>query len=283
MSTTSARSRWTDWPSKLDWYIDDHPLDLGQLRSIVLKAAEEMQAAKICDSVLVEHGAASGAVQGKLFEIALVETLKDYDDAWKRGEGHEKDIIYTEDERFSLEVKTSGQLTDRIYGNRSYTKNDEEDSDKSKCGYYLTVNFSHSSNVLPATHEPFLIRFGWIDWRDWNGQEAASGQCSTLPVNVYEKKLKVVEGEYMRNAPLELVNGVGEKTLDEISGFLDEHNVVTVADFITAYDGQEFPPQRARKVYKKCLNYPENTIAMDQDSIELFTGVGQTRIHDFIR
>ncbi len=49
-----------------------------------------------------------------------------------------------------------------------------------KSGYYLAVNFekfSRTSQVNPGIN---LVRFGWLDLEDWQGQRAATGQQARL-------------------------------------------------------------------------------------------------------
>ncbi len=97
----------------------------------------------------------------------------------------DKDIVYAPNDLFSIEIKTSSSARN-IYGNRSYAQ-DPESSKKKKTGYYLAINFEKfSNNKRPKIK---LIRFGWIDHSDWQGQRSATGQQARLSPEVETGKL----------------------------------------------------------------------------------------------
>ena len=109
---------------------------------------------------------------------------------WRRAvTSAEKDLVYVPDQRFSVELKTSGQRGNKIFGNRSVGQKlaDPTRSKKEKSGYFMTANFTGRTLRL--------LRFGWIDEADWLSQLAPTGQMSGLPTNVYAGKLMVIPGE----------------------------------------------------------------------------------------
>lgn len=88
----------------------------------------------------------------------------------------EKDLVYIPDISYSMEIKTSSH-PNQIFGNRSYAQ-PTDNPKKEKSGYYLAVNFEKFSGKTRP--EVRLIRFGWLDYTDWVGQEAATGQQAHL-------------------------------------------------------------------------------------------------------
>ncbi|MBS5531714.1 ScaI family restriction endonuclease [bacterium] len=106
---------------------------------------------------------------------------------WRRDKsGDEKDIVCVANNNFSIEIKTSSNKT-RIFANRSYAQ-DTTDAKKSKTGYYLAVNFENTTEK----HQIRLIRFGWIDAKDWQGQASQSGQQAHLEAELEHLKLKTI-------------------------------------------------------------------------------------------
>ena len=146
-------------------------------------------------------------VIGYFFEVLFARELGlRFPGEWRGNEsGDEKDLVHS-DGRLSVEIKSSGQLGDRVYGNRSYGQEvqNQDQLKKEKSGYYITVNFYERTLTL--------VRFGWIDATDWKPQVSPTGQMAGLPDAVYVHKLFPIPGEYQLDAPVELLAGVGEKT-----------------------------------------------------------------------
>ncbi|XZO04092.1 MAG: ScaI family restriction endonuclease [Microcoleus sp.] len=67
----------------------------------------------------------------------------------------------------------------------------QEIYDKDKSGYYLVVNFQKFNPKIEGvqTLNINLVRFGWIDREDWQGQTAATGQQAKLSPDVERYKL----------------------------------------------------------------------------------------------
>lgn len=164
------------------------------------------------------------SVVGYFFEVIFAKELeKRFPGIW-RGcqQGEEKDLVYVPDRRWSVEIKTSGQLGTKVFGNRSYGQKTENQQlvKKEKSGFYITVNFFR--------HTLTLIRFGWIDATDWKAQASATGQMAGLPDEVYQHKLIPIGGDYRLLAPVQLVSGIGEKTAET----LEVLGVKTVGDLL---------------------------------------------------
>jgi hypothetical protein len=165
-------------------------------------------------------------VVGYFFEVLFARELQNrYPEDWRGNEsGEEKDLVYLKDPALSVEVKTSGQLGDRVYGNRSYGQvaEDVELVKKEKSGYYITANFYQRTLTL--------LRVGWIDAGDWKPQSSPTGQMAGLPDSVYQHKLVVIPGEYRLEGPVELLKGVGPKTAQKFQA-LDIRTIRELLDF----------------------------------------------------
>jgi hypothetical protein len=146
-------------------------------------------------------------VVGYFFEVLLARELQGRDSRWRGSQStDEKDLVYLPDPSFSVEIKTSGQVGFKVYGNRSYGQKTASNLlvKKEKSGFYITVNFF--GQVLT------LIRFGWIDADDWNPQQAPTGQMAGLKQEVYDYKLLPIPGSYRQETPVLLLDGVGPTT-----------------------------------------------------------------------
>lgn len=182
-----------NWGAQTRSLIDEHPLDMNEIVEIVLGAWKS-----IFDSAFGTNGYRIGVdifpkpqVMGFLLhELVALELAARHPDKW-RGEktGDDKDLVYLPDARFSVEIKTSSDKA-HIYGNRSYAQ-DASSTKKSKTGYYLAINFDKFSKANPRPSVT-MIRFGWIDHADWQGQAAATGQQARLDPAVEGAKLVVL-------------------------------------------------------------------------------------------
>lgn len=157
----------------------------------------------------------------KLFAKELAVRLPG---AWRGGVGSEKDLHCLTDEMMSVEMKASGQLGYKIYGNRSYGQvlENADAAKKDKSGFYITVNFYGRTLTL--------LRFGWIDSTDWQAQKSPTGQMAGLSPQVYQHKLLQIGGPYILKGPVQLVDGVGAKAAEELSA----GGVNTIDDLIRA-------------------------------------------------
>ncbi len=124
-----------------------------------------------------------------LHELIPLELSARYPGIWRGEEsGSDKDLVYVPNDNYSVEIKTSSDKA-HIFGNRSYAQ--EGAAKKSKTGYYLAVNFEKAKKDS-AQPKIKIIRFGWIDHADWQGQAAATGQQARLGSEIEDKKLKIL-------------------------------------------------------------------------------------------
>lgn len=181
------------WKAITAQLIQEHPLDKQELVDTVLSAWNN-----IFQSAIGQHGFKIGAqifpnpqIMGFLLhELIPLELETNRPQEW-RGEKTEddKDIECIADDRYSIELKTSSSRK-RIYGNRSYAQKPAQGK-KGKDGFYLTVNFEKFDK---NTTDPqiLLVRFGWLDYTDWIGQKAATGQQAKLSPETYDNKFQIL-------------------------------------------------------------------------------------------
>jgi hypothetical protein len=186
----------SDWQSKTRELIQQHPLDSDEIYEVVLQVWKE-----IFESNLTSRGYRIGVdlfprpqIMGFfLHELIPLEFSNRYPEIWRREENEsEKDLVYLPDDYFSIEIKTSSSKYN-TYGNRSYAQQSTtgRKTKKDKSGYYLVVNFQKFEKNKPGHDIPKinLVRFGWIDFSDWQGQAAATGQQARLNRDVEKYKL----------------------------------------------------------------------------------------------
>lgn len=179
-----------DWEPKTLELIEEHPLDANEIYSIVLHVWDDILKSGIGSKPfkIGQDLFPRPQIMGYfLHELIPLELEYRYPELWRREQtSTEKDIVYMPDPKYSVEIKTSSSLRN-IYGNRSYAQKTDIHK-KSKSGYYLAINFEKFSpnKSLPKVS---LVRFGWIDYEDWQGQVAASGQQSRLSPEVEKYKL----------------------------------------------------------------------------------------------
>lgn len=245
-----------EWRDIRDELIKSHPLSTEDVKNLVLESFDNLLETRVgspSDGLkLFQDIELSSQVQSDFLETILARNLIENDDSWRHGSEAEKDFIYTEDPFFSTELKASGQEgVTEVFGNRSYAQKVEtENAKKSKTGFYITVNFYRESI--------YLIRFGWIDFSDWTGQSAASGQAATLSDEAYMYKLKTINGSYRLDAPVTVLSGVGPGTKEEILQYLDMKDNVSVREFIEGYESsEEEVSNRVRKAYETAKEYEE--------------------------
>lgn len=174
-------------------------------------------------------------IVGDFFESVLALRLSQVG-TWRRGSSKEKDLIFTGNDtgESDFEIKTSGQVTGRIYGNRSYAQPGEDgtvdsQSRKKRSGYYLCVNFWEQSI--------YQVRVGWLDAEDWEPQKSPTGQMAGLKDYVYKFKLLLVPGNYFLSTPIRVLDGLGETTCAE----LDNACLKTVEDILKAIPNWHIP------------------------------------------
>ena len=170
-------SEWLEITNKL---IEEFPLSSEVLVSIIESAWEDLYNSSFGNSGLkigqdiFLPAQATGVILEKLIAVHLAKQYSE----WRGGKTkQEKDIVYTINDRYSFEIKTSSSKSG-LYGNRS-TGHRSDNRTKYRTGYYLVINYK-----LPKeddlSYQLWKIRFGWIDDEDWIGQKEASGQQASI-------------------------------------------------------------------------------------------------------
>lgn len=204
-----------NWHEISERLISEHPLDRNEIKKIALLCWERLWQTTIGSgeaSIPITELNVPASVVGYLFEKLFAKELNRRYPAWRAGTAKdEKDLVYGPDEPKSVEIKTSGQLGTKVYGNRSYGQEGDmpERSKKEKSGYYITINFYERTLNL--------IRFGWIDFDDWVPQSSETGQAASLKTDVYEYKLKEIAGDYRLEAKVSILNGIGATRAEKLA------------------------------------------------------------------
>jgi hypothetical protein len=180
----------TKWLEVTKRLVKNHPLEPDEIVEVVLSTWESIFKSKMgtkgfrFGKEIIPKPQIMGFL---LHELIPLELSARYPKMW-RGEkdSADKDIVYIPDEYYSIEVKTSSN-PNHIYGNRSYAQATSRGR-KAKSGFYLAINFEKFSKII-ARPTIRLVRFGWLDSKDWVGQKAATGQQSRLPPEVENNKL----------------------------------------------------------------------------------------------
>lgn len=200
-----------EWLGITSTLVKKHPLGLVEIRDITIASWDELWRTKIGSgksAFALQDMCLPATVVGHFFEKLFLRNLASkYPEHWRGPrEKSSKDIVYIPNNEFSIEMKCSGQLGLKVFGNRSYGQQvvDPAGTAKSKSGYYITVNF-YETNLT-------LVRFGWIDHADWQAQKAQTGQMAGLSEKVYKNKLVNIHGDYQLRAPIQLLPRVGKKT-----------------------------------------------------------------------
>lgn len=238
------------WQAVTDRLIEEHPLDLQTILETALVSWRRLWATTVGDgedgfklSELSPPATVIGYFFEKLFSKELANRLPD---SWVGGVGSQKDLHCITDESMSVEMKSSGQIGYKVYGNRSYGQAVEntDAAKKDKSGYYITINFC--GDVLT------LLRFGWIDGDDWQAQRSQTGQMAGLGENVYKHKLVTIKGEYMLAGPVQLVNGVGAGAAQALA----ENGIRTIFDLLKTQE-EDLPPKLRRHLLTAKSQYAD--------------------------
>lgn len=99
----------------------------------------------------------------------------------------EKDIHNITNPSLGIEIKASSHK-DKIFANRSYAQPSSDSETKDKNGYYLAINFEKFSKKIRKP-KITLIRFGYLEHKDWVAQKASTGQQAHLTPQAYASKL----------------------------------------------------------------------------------------------
>jgi len=236
------------WSTKTQELIERHPLDLDTIRDTAIKCWGTLWQTNVGageTAIPLSSIEVPATVTGYFFEKLFARELeRKYPNLWKGGRSKsEKDFVCLSNNSFSIEMKSSGQLGTKIFGNRSYgqqTLDGSQIAKEEKSGYYITVNFYRQTLTL--------LRFGWIDFEDWKPQGSQTGQAATLPSHVYELKLIEISGAYKLAAPVGVLSGVGP---GKVASFANE-GIETVGHLLK-YRGSNTTVTKFRSVAKEYL------------------------------
>jgi hypothetical protein len=216
-----------DWPKITKKLLAHHPLTTNVILDVATQAWGCLWNTRVgVGKTAVEFNQLEvpATVVGYFFEVLFANELeRRFPGIWRRcKKGDDKDLVYAPDPRLSVEIKTSGQLGLKVYGNRSYGQKVQNQLllKKEKSGFYITINFYKQTLML--------VRFGWIDADDWKPQASPTGQMAGLPGDVYQLKLIPIAGNYRLLAPVEIVPGIGSKTAVELASL----GIETVGDLL---------------------------------------------------
>ncbi|MGK7905294.1 MAG: ScaI family restriction endonuclease [Hormoscilla sp.] len=183
------------WSAKTRELIEQHPLNPEEIYKLIIRIWDEIFESNItsaCYRIGVDLFPRPQIMGLFLHELIPLEFARRYPGIWRGQENEEeKDIVYIPNQKFSLELKTSSSKRS-TYGNRSYAQKSTTSGKgkKDKSGYYLVVNFEKFDKQKKSQRPAItLVRFGWIDWSDWQGQVAATGQQARLSLDVERYKL----------------------------------------------------------------------------------------------
>lgn len=185
-----AINKWLEITNNL---IKEHPLNTKEIVDVVLvswDAIFKSQFGKKGFKIGIDIFPKPQIMGFLLHELIPLELSARYPEIWRHEiSAGDKDIVHIPNEKYSIEIKTSSNPR-HIYGNRSYAQGTVTNK-KSKSGYYLAVNFQKFQKTV-TNPQIVLIRFGWLDFTDWIGQRAASGQQARLSPEVEYNKLHII-------------------------------------------------------------------------------------------
>ncbi|MBR5038787.1 MAG: ScaI family restriction endonuclease [Prevotella sp.] len=183
--TNLPQEKWLDKTKEL---IDKHPLK-NEIKDVVLKSWKDIFNSKIGSfSIGKEIFPSPQILSFFLHELVAHYLSLKYPDRYKVGElKEEKDVHDMQDPSMGIEIKGSSNAT-QIFANRSYAQPSSDSETKDKNGYYVTINFEKISKSNPHP-KITIIRFGYLEHKDWIAQKAATGQQARLSPEAYQYKL----------------------------------------------------------------------------------------------
>lgn len=179
-----------DWLNCTKDLVKRHPLTSEQIVRTVLDSWDAIFKSNIGGYHIGKEISPKPQIMGFLLHEILPYKLSEIQpDVWRPEEtGADKDVNYKPDDFFSIEVKTSSHAS-KIFGNRSYAQVGNS-SKKGKNGFYVAVNFEKFSKEKDSGQPKItLIRFGWLDGTDWQGQKSETGQQASLTSAAEKTKL----------------------------------------------------------------------------------------------
>jgi hypothetical protein len=216
------------WPRITKKLLARHPLTPELILGVAVQAWEALWSTRVGaeqTAINLDQLSVPATVVGYFFEVLFAKEMeRRFPGKWRGCQrGDEKDLVYLPDPECSVEIKTSGQLGLKVFGNRSYGQKTQNQllAKKEKSGFYITVNFFKKGLSL--------IRFGWIDASDWQPQASPTGQMAGLPDDVYRYKLVQLSGTYQLLAPVGVIPGVGARMIADLAF----QGITTIGDLLT--------------------------------------------------
>ena len=177
-----------EWLAKTQELVNSHPL-IKEIKDVVFQSWNDIFNSKIGSFRIGKEIFPSPQILSFFLHelVARYLSLK-YPKRYKVGElKHEKDVHDIENPSLGIEIKASSNLT-QIYANRSYAQPSSASETKDKNGYYLTINFQRISRLNPRP-KITIIRFGYLEHKDWIPQKSPTGQQARLSAEAYQYKL----------------------------------------------------------------------------------------------
>ena len=114
-----------------------------------------------------------------LHELVAHNLSLKFPGVYKVGEAKtEKDIHHIQMPDMGIEIKASSHKT-QIFANRSYAQPSSDSETKDKNGYYIAINFEKFTDTKERP-KITLIRFDYLEHKDWIAQKASTGQQAVL-------------------------------------------------------------------------------------------------------
>ena len=179
------KSKWLDKTQEL---VNAHPLK-DEIKNVVLKSWNDIFNSKIGSfSIGKEIFPSPQIISFFLHELVAHYLSLKYPKRYKVGElKSEKDVHDIINPSMGIEIKGSSNAT-QIFANRSYAQPSSDSEMKEKNGYYITINFDKISKTNPHP-KITIIRFGYLEHKDWIAQKASTGQQARLSPDAYKYKL----------------------------------------------------------------------------------------------
>jgi len=176
------------WLEKTKELVNAHPLK-DEIKDVVLKSWNDIFNSKIGSfSIGKEIFPSPQILSFFLHELVAHYLSLKYPERYKVGElKNEKDVHDIINPSMGIEIKGSSNTT-QIFANRSYAQPSSDSETKDKNGYYITINFEKISKSNPRP-KITIIRFGYLEHKDWIAQKAATGQQARLTPEAYKYKL----------------------------------------------------------------------------------------------
>ena len=178
-----------EWLSITQRLIRRHPLKSDEIVNVILQSWEDIFNSKMGSFSIGKEIFPSPQIMSFFLHELVAHNLSiKHPGIYKVGENKaEKDIHHIQDSQLGIEIKASSNK-DKIFANRSYAQPSSDSESKDKNGYYIAINFE---KFTKKNHKPKirLIRFGYLEHRDWIAQTAATGQQARLSPEAYQYKL----------------------------------------------------------------------------------------------